>query len=315
MEIREATPDDRERILALRERCFGDVDAEKRDPRFFDWEFAHAKAFVAGENELATHIALVPMPFNINGEKIDGAIAVDAMTSPDARGAGWFTRAVGAAIEQTKDTFTIATAYQIRGAVLGAMLRNGWQIAATLPVLVRPASLLALAHLPPIGKRGGEAAKLLSKDDTPRMAAVAKAFAHGATVDRNEQWLTWRFFENPFWKYRVTGVERNGELVAYLVARRTTLKGFDTYAVVDLAWTDKAAARELLKDLVAEAKWCHCELLAALVSRHHPALPLLLARGFMPGPHRFRLLVHPMAGRIDVSNLRWSIMWAETDHL
>ncbi|HKO02426.1 MAG TPA: hypothetical protein VJ032_12065 [Thermoanaerobaculia bacterium] len=177
-------------------------------------------------------------------------------------------------------------------------------IAASLLVLVRPASLLALAHLPPIGKRRGEAAQPLSKDDTPRMASVAKAFA--TAVERTAEWLAWRFFEHPFPQYRVTGVERNGELVAYLVARRATLNGFDTYAVVDLAWTDKAAARALLKDVIAEAKWCHCELLAALVSRHHPALPLLLARGFMPGPHRFRLLVHEMAGRV---------MWAETDHL
>src|SRR5205085_7357793 len=108
-------------------------------------------------------------------------------------------------------------------------------IAASLLVLTRPASLLALAHLPPIGNRRGEAAQPLSKDDTPRMASVANAFATGATVDRNAEWIAWRFFENPFRQYRVTGVERNGELVAYLVARRTTLQGFDTYAVVDLA--------------------------------------------------------------------------------
>ncbi|MFL6248366.1 MAG: hypothetical protein ACJ74H_20240, partial [Thermoanaerobaculia bacterium] len=124
MHFREATAADRDRILALRARCFGDVDPEKLDPRFWEWEFANARIFVGEEHgEILTHLAIV------NG------LAVDAMTSPDARGKGAFTGVARYAVANSD----AATAYQIRGAVLGSMLRAGWTIAERVPVLLRPA--------------------------------------------------------------------------------------------------------------------------------------------------------------------------------
>jgi hypothetical protein len=41
--FREATAADRDRILALRRECFGDVDPEKADPRFWHREFERAR--------------------------------------------------------------------------------------------------------------------------------------------------------------------------------------------------------------------------------------------------------------------------------
>ena len=66
---------------------------------------------------MLTHIALLPVMYAIDGSLVRGAMAVDAMTSPDARGHGWFSRVVHFAMESTRDDFAISTAYQIRGAV------------------------------------------------------------------------------------------------------------------------------------------------------------------------------------------------------
>jgi hypothetical protein len=313
MHFREATAADRDRILALRARCFGDVDPEKRDPRFWDWEFARARIFVGEENgEIVTHLAIVH------------GLAVDAMTSPDARGKGAFTGVARYAIERSDDD--VATAYQIRGAVLGSMLRSGWTIAERVPVLLRPVGWWR-------GKR--ETFKTLTREDIRTMSEIS---------GRTPEFIAWRFFDNPHWKYDITGNEN-----VYLVARKTKLKGIDTYAVVDLAWRDNFAraaphpnplpaergegtrpahsplsplcgerarvrggsrvTRALLRDAVEEAKAQRCVLVAALVSRNHPAFGLFLRRGFLPGPHWFRLLVHPPVKR------RWQVMWADTDHL
>ena len=131
MQIREATAADRDAILALRERCF-DVDAEKRDPRFWDWEFRDARCFVAEEQgRIVSHLALVRMPERT-------ALAVDAMTAPEARGKGVFSKVVAQAMRATREELDYATAYQIRSGVLGAMLRGGWSVAEKVPVLVRP---------------------------------------------------------------------------------------------------------------------------------------------------------------------------------
>jgi len=292
MRIREAAAADRDAILALRMRCFGEVDREKNDQRFWEWEFRDARCFVGQEeNALTTHLAFVRTPYVVDGAIVEGGMAVDAMTAPEARGKGAFTQVVQA----SRDAFPLSTAYQIRRPVLGAMLRGGWSIAAKAWVLVRP---LILAP------RASDRVRLLTRDETPLMARIAASMP-GARVARTPEWLAWRFFDNPHWSYRVTALDDR----AYLVARRTSLKDFDTFAIADLAFTDRDAARELIRDAVAEGKRLGCTLAAALASPSHPAFWLLVRRGFIPSHHRFRLLVHPQR------KLTWRVMWADTDHL
>jgi GNAT superfamily N-acetyltransferase len=293
MHFREATRADRDAILALRARCFGDVDSEKRDPRFWDWEFTRARMFV-GEQDgvLATHLALLDLPTMLDGQLVRGALAVDAMTAPEARGQGAFSGVVRQAMSGS--THTVATAYQIRKAVLGAMLRGGWASAERVPVLVRPALTFARPGTFP----------LLGRDDTAWMSELGP---RDGCIARTPELLTWRFFDNPHWQYRITGVRD----AAYLVTRRTRLKGLDTLAIVDLAFRDRSTARALLRDAIAHAHAEHCTLVAALVSRRHPAFGTFLRAGFLPGPHWFRLLVHPR----EYASRRWQVMWADTDHV
>jgi GNAT superfamily N-acetyltransferase len=292
--FREATAADRAAILGLRARCFGDVDPEKLEPRFWDWEFARARLFVGetSDGAPATHLALLDLPHRLDGRVVPGALAVDAMTSPDARGQGAFTGVVRYATAAS--AHTVATAYQIRGAVLGAMLRGGWTPAARVPVLVRPALTL----------RRETAVEVADRTDVEWMSELATA---DGCVGRTPDFLTWRFFDNPSWRYRISIV--HGE--AYLVTRLTRLKGFDTLAIVDLAFRDRKAARALLRNAIAHARAQSCTVLAALVSRAHPAFPMLLRAGFLPGPHWFRLLVHPP----EHAARTWRVMWADTDHL
>ena len=201
MTLREATIADREAILALRARCFGDIDPEKRDPRFWDWEFGRARCFVGEDRgRLVSHLALVPVTYTIDGALVPGSMAVDAMTSPDARGQGWFSRVAGFAMESTQ--FTISTAFQIRSAVLGSMLRAGWMTAERVPVLVRPVWRIGAAASP----------------DSARVPAPHPIAFDGPAIARTAEFLAWRFSENPHWKYRVFADDDG-----YLVARRTSL--------------------------------------------------------------------------------------------
>lgn len=293
MHFREATAADRERILALRARCFGEIDPEKRDARFFEWEFRKARMFVGErDGELVTHLALVEVPYMVGGQRVEGALAVDAMTDPKARGQGAFSGVVRHAMEQAAPA--VATAYQIRKPVLGAMLRGGWTVAGRVPVLVRPAwTLREEARLP-----------VLRKEDAGWMSELGGT---DGCIARTPEFLSWRFFENLHWQYRAQGMRGK----AYVVTRRTTLKGFDTLAIVDLAWRDRHTARALLRNAIAHARAQRCTLVAALVSRAHPSFGLFLRAGFIPGPHWFRLLVYPR----EHASRPWRVMWADTDHL
>ena len=293
MHFRKGTPADRDAILALREECFGAADPEKRDPRFWTWEFDRADVFV-GElaGSLVTHVAMLRLPHMLDGRVVDGALAVDAMTSPRARGRGAFTGVVRFGAERS--AHTVATAYQIRPAVLGAMLRGGWTVATRVPVLLRPAITL----------RGAPPLETLGQADVAWMSTLGE---RDGCVARTPEFLRWRFFENPSWRYGVAGIRERG----YVVTRRTSLKRIDTLAVVDLAAADAPTARTLLRNAVAEARERRCRLVAALASWHHPRFATFIGAGFVPGPHWFRLLVHPS----EQASRKWRVLWADTDHL
>lgn len=293
---REAGARDRAAILALRGRCFADADPCTSEPRFWDWEFGNARTFVGESDQgLVTHIAFVPWG--------GLALAVDAMTVPEERGSGAYSAVMAHALDALRGHFDVAHAYQIRSSVLGPMLRNGWSVAESIPVLVRPASLRALLKMRVPGVASDDAS-LLTRDDASEMA----------TLGRTRQWIEWRFFDNPSWHYRVTAArDAAGRLLAWLVARRTTLKGFDTLAIVDVAFRDGGAARRLIREALTHAKRTGCQLAAAFVSRAHPARPLLLRSLFLPGPHRFRLLVHSFGKPLP--RKAWAVTWADTDHL
>lgn len=298
---------DRAAILALRERAYGDVDPEKRDPRFWDWEFAKARVFVGesvteGERTIVTHFALVP--YAGCDPSIRVAVAVDAMTAPEARRGGAYGGLVAYASQAVRDDYDAIHGYQIRKAVLGSMLRNGWVNAESIPILLRPASLRGLLKMKAVPRVFIIRTETLRRKNAAEMAALA----------RTREFIQWRFFDNPRWKYRVTGArDHDGRLVAWLISRRTTLKGFDTQAIVDLAFTDKHGAMDLIHDAIAEAKAFGCAFVAAFASRAHPARGLLRRSFFLPGPHRFRLLVYSF-GRPPRPE-PWRVTWADTDHL
>jgi hypothetical protein len=306
-QFREAKARDRAAILALRERTYGDVDPEKRDPKFWDWEFAKARVFVGedvteGGRTIVTHLALVP--YAGCDPSIRVVVAVDAMTAPEARRGGAYGGLVAYANHAVRHDFDAIHGYQIRKAVLGSMLRNGWVSAESIPILLRPATLRGLLKMKAV-----PGVFILGTETLRRKNA-----AEMATLARTREFIQWRFFDNPRWSYRVTGArDDDGRLVAWLVSRHTTLKGFDTQAIVDLAFTDKRAAMDLIHDAIAEAKAFGCAFVAAFASKAHPARALLRRNFFLPGPHRFRLLVYSF-GRPPRQE-PWQVSWADTDHL
>jgi hypothetical protein len=325
--IRPGSEADLAAILELRRRCFATEDEEKIDPQFWRWEFRaeyRSAAITVAERggRVLSHFAVLPMQYRLGDALVDGGLGVDAMTDPEARGAGLYTSVVSRGSEDSG--VPILTAFQIRTTVRGAMERAGWHARQSMPVFVRPASLLSV-----VASRGSrtnaseesarQGAQLLNGADAGEMAKLARdAFPSSSIrLERSEAFLTWRLFSNPRWQYRVFGLRENGELVAWAATRRTTLKGFDTLAIVDFVCAQGGArGGALLKALVQEAGSAGVQLVAALLSWSHPALKTFLFRGFVPGPHRFRLLTRLdpiLASTLD--RRPWIITWIDTDHL
>ena len=293
-ELREATPADRDAILALRARCFPDDDPEKRDPRFWDWEFRGGRMFIAEDRGRAVaHLGFVSQTYVVGGERVPSFLAVDAMTDPEYRGRGLFTRVTLHARDALATSVAFSSGWRIRPGAAAGMRAGGWNEVEGARVLIRPFTKA-------MGGDGSETA------DVVLMADVAREFFADGFVERTPAWLSWRYFENPLWRYDVTATDG-----AWLVTRRTRLKGCDTLAIVDVAWR-RGRSRDAKALLARALRRSHATLAATLVTTAHPAYGWFLRRGFMPGPHRFRLLLNDFSLR---ALPKWELAWGDTDHL
>jgi hypothetical protein len=275
-----------------------DDDPEKRDPRFWEWEFGRGRVFLAtSEGRVVGHLGCYPQTYVIDGEEVSAMLAVDAMTDPEIRRQQLFTRIAAFARDALRESVQMSVAWQIRDAVLPAMTNSGWKPLLRAPVLVKPLSLRSTP-----GSYAGPSA------DFPEVSLLGNV-NHGS---RSLDFLRWRFAESPLWRYTIDANEN-----AYVVTRRTTLRGYDTIAIADLGWAPSALrdAKLLLREAIARGRTAGAQLAAVLMILGHPALPLLVRAGFLPSPHRFRFLVNVFDERLRLTRAKWGLTWGDTDHL
>jgi hypothetical protein len=236
------------------------------------------------------------------------------MTHPDFQRQSVFRRLARFAAESVKDDFEVIIAFQIRQAVMEGMAGAGWRPVENVPILLKVLSLRrALADFwtepPPPRPSPIESEpdiRAIAPDNFPQLEALSAS--PSMRQARTSEFLDWRYCRNPHWRYRSDGLFDGTRLRAFVVSRQAMLRGRWTLAIADAGGEASALAR-LVRHVCAR-DGAGLGLAAALLSRHHPAYRAMRTSGFVPGPHRFRLLV---LGRKQVSG--WSISWGDTDHL
>ena len=296
--FREGGPEDRDAVLALRRAAFPTVDVEKCDPDFWEWEFVHGYAgrgrvFLAEDaGRVVGHLGFVPQQYGA----ARGALAVDAMTHPDYQHQRVFSRLARFAAGEMRKDVSILTAYQIRRNVLPGMIAGGWYSFARIPILLK----VFWSR-----KRSLPEARALTAADLPRVAELSQTLQ-----PRTAEFLEWRFLGNPRWKYQIDGYFEDDSLRAFVISRRTVLRGVPTLAIADAGGWD-SPLNNLLR-YVCDRDGARPGLAAAFISRPHPAYHTLRRSGFFPGPHRFHLLLQTTG---ELRSVSWALTWGDTDHL
>jgi GNAT superfamily N-acetyltransferase len=264
MNVREGDVRDRDAILALRRAAFPRVDEEKQRADFWEWQFGVGRTFVAEEGgRVVGHLGFMPVR--------EAMLACDAMVDPAMQGRGIFSTLAKTATEIVRREAALVVAWQIRKAVLPAMLRAGYAEVLQAPVVLRPT-----------------------------FAWLRRKIEGRRDIVAGDDWTDWRFNRSPSWRY-AEWRDENG----YVVTRDSTLKGILTHCLVDFGGDPRAVIRASIRD----ARRRGVLLTAALVSRDHPCVGALRRCGYVPGPHRFRFLVH---GEVPQNP---ALTWASTDHV
>lgn len=345
--VREGDEKDLKGILSLRRVVFGEMEEDKLDPRFWQWEFMEGpdgEGFIyitEDGNKIIGHFADIPRRFSAHGKVVQGTLSVDLMVHPDYRRKGIFEEIGRFAVQRTKNKNIIFTsAFPIRKETIQGFKKIGWKEIVRLPVLVYPIrfrdivnrylhflplslliggiarffyNLLFLMRRRKEGK-GIEIGKVDQLDDQFELF-WGKALSFYPIIGiRDRNYMTWRYLRHPTRTYTIYRAMEKGEMRGFIILREVDLLHFHSTVIVDLLALDENVLMALVEQGIAHSQKEGVDLLGFMVPKLHPYYQLLRRNGFLPSPKTFLFMIYPHEENMELLDPKgWYVNWGDTD--
>ncbi len=345
--VRDGSEKDLEGILSLRRAVFGEIENDKLDFRFWQWEFMEGPdgkglIYIVEDGEkIVGHFADIPRRFFIYGKVVRGTLSVDLMVDSNYRRKGIFEEMGRYAIRRVlEEGNAFLTAYPIRKETIAGLRKCGWKEVVSLPVLVYPLSFSGIVNrylrfLPLSLILGGVARILYSilfilfKKENKKEVLIEKVGELDNTFEsflkkgssffsnigvRDREYLTWRYLRHPTRHYEIYRAMTEGEMQGYIILRKVNLLGFNSVAIVDMLSTDREALLALITEGIAYGRREKADLLGIMIPETHPYGRSLKQKGFLRSPKTFRFMIYAQEEdkRLWDPN-RWHLTWGDTD--
>ena len=345
--IRDGDKKDSEKILSLRRLVFGEMEADKLDPKFWEWEFMEGpdgKAFIylaEDEGKLAGHFADIPRRFSIRGEVLLGTLSLDLMVHPDHRREGIFANMGKYAAQRVKEeNGFFMTAFPIRKETIAGLIKIGWEAVGELPVLVYPLRFRGIIdrylHFSPLSLLLGGVARAfysilwgrgrelkieeIKVEEVEQLDNQFDRFWQKA-MDlypivgvRDKTFLAWRYLRNPVRTYSLYRALEDREMTGYLILRKVDLLQFNSAVIVDMLALNDRALRMLIQKGIEHSQKEGVDLLGCMIPKRYSHHQTLKDLGFLPSPKTFLFMVYRLAKeKISLDPEAWYVNWGDTD--
>ena len=345
--VRDGDEKDLKGILSLRRTVFGEMERDKLDPRFWQWEFMEGPDgrgliyIVEDGNKIVGHFADIPRRFSFQGEVVLGTLSLDLMVHPDYRRKGIFEEMGKYGAQRVKqENGLFLFAFPIRPETIHGLKRIGWREVVKLPVLVYPLRFRGIInrYLPfqPLSLFVGGMARFLyfllyglKRKKKAREVEIEKvnslddsfiSFWRKASTlypilgirDRNS--LNWRYLQHPTRKYTIYRAKKDGEMTGYIVLRKVDLLNFNSGVIVDLLTLDEATLTGLVEKGIKHCQEEGTDLIGFMVPLDHLYYKILRRMGFLPSLKTFLFMIYLHSEReIFLSPGKWYVNWGDTD--
>lgn len=349
IQIRAMQPTSADAVLF--QECF-ERNGFPRDLSLYRWQYLEnptGKLFVEfasdrppEHDELAAIYAVMPVRFRAGGDRCLAVQSLDTMTDSRYRGRGLFVRMAQQTFKRCQDAgVALVYGFPNGSSAHGFFTRLEWVSLDPVPFLIRPlrtryllskvgAARLAGA-LPdirlPLGRprltREQEFRVLTEFDES--CTAVWERFSSTTTlaVERDADYLNWRFGRKPQESYRILGLYDAGKLVAFVVFCVKEKHGGKVGYVMELLHEPDAAgaAGQLMRAALAEMARGGADVALAWSLEHSPNHGAFRKSGFLPLPEMLRPIelhfgVRRLAApeNVAVGNRgNWYISYADSD--
>ena len=345
--VREGDAKDLKGVLSLRRTVFGEMEKDKLDPRFWQWEFMEGPVgkaliyIVEDGDKIIGHFADLPWQFSVHRKVVRGTLSVDLMVFPAYRRKGIFEELGRYAIRRVKDegnSFT--TAYPIRKETIHGFKKIGWQEIVRLPVLVYPIRFCGIVnrylHFLPLSLPIGGLVRILynllfvrrrRKEDgrieIEKVGELDSQFEHfwDKAISlypimgiRNRSYMTWRYLNHPTRDYTIYRAMEKEEMRGFIIIRKVDLLGFNSAVIVDLLALREDVLMALVEEGIGYSQREGVDVLGFMVPETHPYYRLLRKHGFLRSPKTFRFMLY--SHKVDKELLdpkAWYVNWGDTD--
>lgn len=276
---------DKDRYLASIpqiQSLFRTVFQREISAEYLKWRYAsNARGVVTVEtlerdNEVVAHYASTPVEFQHGSATLRGALVAGVMTHPSLQGQGVFQK-LGAMHEEKhrEQGFDFLYAFPNRHSDPIFLRKLGWIAVHDIPMMTL--SLQQVAQEP---KPSPDA---VFDDRFDRFENAAFLDRTGLfTQRRSQQFLRWRYSDNPLNTYRNIVIADSSGVQAYGVVKIHVLNGRRYLDVVDFFAFEPVALPSLMCQVIAFARGQDCQGIHAWSPRHHASHQLLLKIGFIP---------------------------------
>lgn len=295
-------------------------------------------------HKLAAVVACFALPFKLGDERGLGVQTNNVMTDEKYRGQGLFFNSVAQTLKYFKTT-SLDFAYGFGNSQSGPTYVNrfGWKELSPVPLLIKPLRAnyfierLGLPSwmarkLPTIPLTRYSRIKLDGRHKIDRRLAFDESFDAlwqvvssdiGVAVQRDRQFLNWRFATRPASDYRMLALRKAEELLAYVIYGQQHKHGGSIGYILEYLHhpAHEEAGRMLLRQAGDELRRQGCDAILAWSYDHSPNYTSFRECNFFPLPEKLRpsrvfMAADPIkAGpaRLTVERRNWYVSFADLD--
>ncbi|TSC89653.1 MAG: hypothetical protein G01um10143_143 [Parcubacteria group bacterium Gr01-1014_3] len=287
------------------------------DPAYLDWQFNQSLFIARSGDKIVGHFGCLDLPYKIYDKTQPVRLIMNLFVMEEYRGTG-VGKALGEKVLGTDDP-AVVSGYSDSGHRLFIRFRKNWK---TVGNLDRYLAILNEKH--PLFANYKISQRAAIKSELPagwEVEAVASFFPELAdfwqkvrsqypvTVERTKEYLLWRFFNHPFFRYSVLAAKQNGVLKGYLIFRFEEDQNFKIARIVDWISEPEAEAPILQKFLeVASAAGAN---MADFVFSGNQYRKTLLASGFFQDAgtdfEKFPICFNPISSKKPYVNIGFDL--------
>jgi len=189
-----------------------------------------------GSTQLAAIYATMPVFFQINGKQVKACQSLDTLTDKQHRGKGLFTKSAAKVFEEAEQKgYELIYGFPNGNSVHGFVKKLDWKLLDPVPFLFKPLRTgyflskgigEKLGRVLDVGISKTKKIKFPKGDKIIRLDsfnretdAVWEVFSEkiAVSIQRDSQYLNWRYVDKPGEDYQIFGYYRNQQLFGFIV--------------------------------------------------------------------------------------------------